>query len=132
MRSVIALAPETHDQIRAQAGYRVEIRDCPRCWREIHVYVPAEGAVALGGLVIEIRCPHCLEWKAETLIRDASRPVFVRACRRSELAWLARDLKRGLRINVARARVVVAWPYWAVYRLRLSLHKPPSVKRGKQ
>ena len=119
MRSVVELAAEPHDQIKPEAGYRVEVRNCFRCWRELHVYVPVEPQVALHGLVTGVSCPHCHQWEAETLIPDISKPTFVRACQRSEAEWLVHDLRRVLRIGVARVRVFVSWPYWAVYRVWL-------------
>ena len=128
MPAVIELGAQPHHDAVAEDGYRVEVRDCFRCWREMHVYVPTGGGAEVGPLVTDVACPHCHRWDAETLVTDVSTPILVRACQRSELEWWALDLRRLLRIGAARVRVAVKWPYWAIHRMRLRMIERRTAK----
>jgi len=124
MRSVVELAPEPHEGLRTYAGYRLEVRDCFHCWRDLHVYVPV--GEPLGFVVTGVPCPHCHGWEAETLIPASSQPIYVRACQRPWIAWKLRRAARHLQTARARIRIWVMWPYWALYRLRLRRAKRPT------
>lgn len=113
MRGVVELAPEPHGA-PPEPGYRLEVRDCFYCWRDLHVYVPA-GPTEL--VITGVLCPHCHKWEAETLIPLISKPVLVRACKRTWLGWQGRRAVRRMSIIRAYARIVVSWPYWALYRV---------------
>src|SRR5689334_22592667 len=99
MRSVVELPPEPHGEGRPDPGYRLEVRDCLRCGRDLHLYVPL--GQALGLVVTSVPCPHCHGWEAETLVPEISKPIFVRACERTWLAWLLRSVVRVLRTAAA-------------------------------
>lgn len=116
MRSVVELPPEPHTNLRTYRGYRLEVRDCFHCGRDLHVYVPA--AALLGFITTGVPCPHCHQWEAETLIPLESLPIYVSACQRTWLQWQTRRALRWLGIACARGRIWVRWPYWAIYRLK--------------
>ena len=116
MRGVIELPPESHTNLRSYFGYRLEVRDCFNCWRDLHVYVPKGEWV---GLITGVPCPHCHGWEAETLIPVESKPIYVSACQRTWLAWQVRRGNRWGRTTWARCRIWATWPYWALYRLKL-------------
>ena len=116
MRAVVELPPEPHAGLRTYRGFRLEVRECFHCWRDLHVYVP-EGDLA-GSVVVDVRCPHCHIYKAETLIPMTSQPTYVRACQRTPAEWRIRACKRWLRLARAHVRIWVMWPYWALLRLR--------------
>jgi hypothetical protein len=122
MRSVVALPPEPHANLRTYRGYRLEVRDCFHCWRDFHVYVPS--GERMGCLVTGVLCPHCEKWEAETLIPLESQPVYVSACQRTWLAWQVHQGARWLRTARAYFRVWATWPYWALYRLKLRRMRP--------
>jgi len=117
MRTVVQLPPESHTNLRTYRGYRLEVRDCFHCWRDLHVYVPLGEIV--GSVVTGVRCPHCDVWEAETLIPMTSQPIYVSACQRAWAEWKIRACARWLRTVRGHLRIWVTWPYWALYRFKL-------------
>ena len=117
MRTIVELAPEPHQNLRTYRGYRLEVRNCFYCWRDLHVYVP-EGDL-LSGVVVAVPCPHCHKWEAETLIPLGGQSVYVSACLRTSIGWKIRGSQRWLKAARARVQIWITWPYWALYRLRL-------------
>jgi hypothetical protein len=117
MRTVVELPPEPHVNLRTYRGYRLEVRDCFYCWRDLHVYVPETDL--LSEVVIGVPCPHCRKWEAETRIPLHGQSVYVSACQRSWVGWRIRDAERTLATARAYARIWFTWPYWALYRLKL-------------
>lgn len=113
MRGVVEQPPEQHGALPDE-GYRVEVRDCFYCGRDLHVYVPV--GPTLGLVVVGVACPHCHKWEAETLVPAVSKPILVRACQRSWLAWQARRGMRWASTMRAYARIMLVWPYRAVRR----------------
>ncbi len=116
MRSVVELEPEPHGAASPQPAYRLEVRDCFHCWRDLHVYVPV--GTTLGRVVTGVPCPHCHRWEAETLIPEISQPVMVRACQRTWMGWQTKRATRWLMMIRAYSRIAARWPYWALYRLQ--------------
>jgi len=127
MRSVVELSPEPHAGLRTYFGYRLEVRECFHCRRDLHVYVPA--GASLGLLVTGVPCPHCHKWEAETLIPEDWRPIYVSACQRTWVEWQSRRVLRWLWGVRARVRIWTTWPYWAVYRLKLRWSKERRLSR---
>jgi hypothetical protein len=91
----------------------------------MHVYVPV-GPMSL--VTIDVPCPHCRKWQAEILLPVVRRPIVVRACHRTDLAWLQRGVLRRMRTLRAYLRIAMTWPYWALYRLRVRARRRAQVR----
>ena len=133
MSNVVELPPSADWAKEVPGGYRVRVLDCLRCWRDFRVCVATDDRAG-SLLVVDVPCPHCHRWVAETIVPPVSRVVFVQACTRSWLAWRVRGAQRGLRLARAYTRFGIEWPYWAARRLirRVSGAKVGHGESGKR
>lgn len=124
MRTIVEEPCEPHGGPPA-TGYRLELHDCFHCWHDLHVYVPV-GPMTL--VTVDVPCPHCRKWQAEILLPAVRKPIVVRACQRTELAWLQRRVLRRMRTLRAYLRIGMTWPYWALHRLRTRAWRRAQVR----
>jgi hypothetical protein len=95
MSRVIELPARGPGAVRTPPGYRLCWRECSSCHRDFAVTVPVE-PLPLGGLTVDIPCPHCHRHREELLVALSSRPIYVEAVRRTWIDWQVRHSRRLL------------------------------------
>ena len=116
MSNVIEVPPGTDRPHEVPNGYSMKVLDCLSCWRDFRIFTPGEDRLGTI-LVIDVLCPHCHRWTAETIVPPVSKPVFVQACARSWWEWRQRGMRRAARLARVYARFGLEWPYWAARRI---------------
>lgn len=113
---VVDLPPARDEDALPQPDYTMEARTCFNCWRDFRLYVPTGRQGSL--LVIEVPCPHCRRYRAETIVPRFRAQVLVQASERTWLEWKIRSIRRRARIAWAWTRVGVAYARRALLVVR--------------
>jgi hypothetical protein len=95
--------------------YDAKVIECLRCQRDFKIGVPSRelfGAL----LFVDVLCPHCRRWSAETLVPPTAGRIFVQACRVRWVAWKLRIAGRSLGTALVYTRIWAGWPWRAARR----------------
>jgi hypothetical protein len=104
VRTIVEIPPKRDTVATVPPGHAYWHQECTACHRDYRVYVPADPPF-VGGLTLDIPCPHCHRHKAEVLISLVSGPILVEAVERTWLEWRRR--RAGQVLHVIRRIVAV-------------------------